>query len=132
MYKYKTIRDYLVKDKKIDEDKLNYIMYYFEAWTQTIFSKSFLTDKIDFSVTNSTLEITLEPNNKEETKDEDIIFIINSVLKTYGDKSKNELEALIKSEYPYIKAQKINKDNKIKKEDMVDYYISITDIKLDK
>ena len=107
-------------------------MYYFEAWTQTIFSKSFLTDKIDFNVTNSTLEITLEPSNKEETKDEDIIFIINSVLKTYGDKSKNELEALIKSEYPYIKAQKINKDNKIKKEDVVDYYSSITDIKLDK
>ena len=132
MYRYKTIRDYLVKDKKIEEDKLIYLMYYFEAWTQTIFSKSFLTDKIDFNVTNSTLEITLEPSNKEETKDEDIIFIINSVLKTYGDKSKNELEALIKSEYPYIKAQKINKDNKIKKEDMVDYYSSITDIKLDK
>ena len=132
MYKYKTIRDYLVKDKKIDEDKLNYIMYYFEAWTQTIFSESFLTDKIDFNVTNSTLEITLEPNNKEETKDEDIIFIINSVLKTYGYKSKNELEALIKSEYPYIKAQKINKDNKIKKEDMVDYYSSISDIEVAK
>lgn len=132
MYRYKTIRDYLLKDKKIEENKLIYFMYYFEAWTQTLLGKTFLTDELEFKVINNSLEMFLSEGNKEESKDEDVIFIINSVLKTYKGKSKNELEVLIKSEYPYIKARKVNKDNIIKIEDMIDYYSSISDIKVAK
>ena len=132
MYRYKTIRDYLLKDKKIEENKLIYFMYYFEAWAQTLLGKTFLTDELEFKVINNSLEMILSEGIKEESKDEDLIFIINSVLKTYKGKSKNELEVLIKSEYPYIKARKVNKDNIIKIEDMIDYYSSISDIKVAK
>lgn len=131
-YSYTTIESYFTKNTNSSVDKIKYLIYYFEAWTQTLLGKTFLTDELEFKVINNSLEMFLSEGIKEESKDEDLIFIINSVLKTYKGKSKNELEVLIKSEYPYIKARKVNKDNIIKIEDMIDYYSSISDIKVAK
>ena len=130
-YSYTTIESYFTKNTNSSVDKIKYLIYYFESWTQTLYNKTFIQEDIKFKAKNNDLAIDLtETNNKEITEfNKDALFVLNSVIQTYGDKTSNELKVLIKSEYPYIKAQKINKDNIIKKEDIREYYRSISEIK---
>lgn len=138
------VADWFLNKESMTPKKLQKLSYYFEAWGHALFNQNFIKDTqfqawvhgpVSPDLYNKYRDYgwnyipKIEVDNSDMFERE-VVFLLESVWETYGDKSANELEALTHSESPWINARKglesdQPSDNVISSEDMHSFYKSI-------
>lgn len=126
--------NYFLNKEKIDYKKLQILLYYTEAWANTLYRKSPFYD-IKFVASNDgpscfsfndkyDLYDNIIIKQSYNIEDKDLLELLEKIWNNYGHKSANELEIMSKKEKPWIIARNYSQSETsiIKVDNMIQYF----------
>lgn len=139
-----TVANWFLKQKPMTHKKLQKMSYYAQAWSYALLDRPLIDDDSFEAWASGPVSprlyqryqrsywkpLEIDPDTDTEITDPDDLWILQSVLLTYGNHSGQALAELARSEEPWIKAfatseKQVDSHKQIDPEIMRKYYRSI-------